>query len=211
MQLLVGGTQLLCGALERARLALQRTRIRAYLGSFIQDAQHVAGREGFLLGHRGHERPGRCTAHGAGQLSFDKLHQTCVGPQGLYRACAHALRIRFKQRPCLGDPQKTLAQPQQVLRVRTPAPEHRAGGRCALKHIHKQQRLAGFAARGHAPERDTDVGHTVDQHAPEQRVREAIKSLQAQQLLGPQPVQSPGAVRNEAGIEPPRLGNRRKH
>ena len=42
-------------------------------------------------------------------------------------------------------------------------------------------------------------------------MREAIKPLQTQQLLRPQPGQPPGPLGNKTGVQPARLGNRRQH
>ena len=211
LQLLVGGAQFGGGLLQRARLALQRPRIGADLRGLVQNAQHVFGRERFFFGHRGHQRTGRCTAHGTGQLGFDKLHQPGVGPQRVGMVHAHALRIAVKKRLRLGAAQKTLAQAQQVLRVGPPAPEHGARSGRTLQHIDKQQGLAGLAARRRAPQRHPDIRHHIGQHAPEQRMREAVEPLQAKQLLGPQPGHAPGPVGDEAHVEPARLGNGGQH
>ena len=193
LELLVGAAQFGRGQLQRMRLFLQLVRVGANLRGFVQNAQHILGREHFFFGHRRHQHPGRSAAYCAGQLGFNKLHQPGVGPDGVHAAHASVARIGIEQGSGLGRAHEALAQAQQVGHIGLAAPEHRAGACRALENIDEQQGLAGLTRRRRAPQRQADIGGDIHQQAPEQRVRQPVQSAQAQQLLGPQQCHAPRA------------------
>ena len=78
LQLLVGGAQLGGRRLERARLFLERARIAAQLRRLVEDLDHVVDRQRLLLHHRGDHDPGRCAAHGAGELPLDAIDEARI-------------------------------------------------------------------------------------------------------------------------------------
>ena len=180
--------------------------MRAQLRTLIQNAQHVVGRQGFLIDTAGHQHPRRRTAHRPRQLGFNKLHQARVGGDGAQAAGPHLARIGRKQGLRALGTHETLAQAQQVRHGGTAAPKHRPRRAGALEHIDKQQRLAGLLAIGRTPQRQAHIGTHVDQQAPEQRMRQVVQALQAKQLLGPQPVQAQQALGQEGLGQPARLG-----
>ena len=99
---------------------------------------------------------------------------------------------RLARRRCCARSRRTAAararraeeagrQRQQVVHPRAAAPEHRPAGRLrALEHVDEEQRLARLARRRRAPQRHRTYAPTLDEQAPEQRMRQVVEPAEAE-------------------------------
>src|SRR6266571_6780627 len=107
--------------------------------------------------------------------------------------------------------EKTAHQQQQVVDRGATAPETRAGGRQrVLESIDEYGGLPVLGRVRPSDQRYADVAADIDEHAPEEAMRDVVQSVESEQLLRLEEVGAEQHMREEGDRQPARLGERGK-
>ncbi len=139
------------------------------------------------------------------------MHQIGIGGEILGRFHAPVAGIGGESLPRPVRSQKAAEQQLQVVYGGAAAPETGAGG-CGrvVGRVHEHGSLAVLGGAGSLEQRDADVATDVGEHAPEQAMRDVIKSIEPEQLLRPEQVGAEQTMRQEGDRQPARFGEGRQ-
>src|SRR5712691_6604107 len=203
----VGAPQLVGRRLQLLRFLLQLPAVSKNLRRLVDDVHHLVTAKRFLLDDRGDHDARGSAADRAGEQRLGVVHQV-----GISRECADgsrpaAARVGGKRLVCAFRAEKTAQQQQQAVDRGAAPPKARAGGRCrVLERIDEYGGLAVLGGVRTLDQRYTDVASDIGKHAPEQAVRDVVKSLEAEQLLRLEQIGAEQPVREESDRQPTRLG-----
>ena len=204
---LVRGPQLVGGGFELLALFLEPTAVDDELGGFVQDLHDLVDIVHFLAQHRSDHDARRGRADGAGELALDIGYDVGVGRAGVVEAvvalACEALKSGFRQR--LAD--ETGEQTPQVS-DRGPTAPNPFSGRPAAEDVHELVGLAALDDRLRGHQRDGHVESDIDDHRPEQGMRDRIEAGKTEQLVRAQQGDAERAVIHEAfAIQPERAND----